>query len=1218
MAKSNKQRDESQRHKDIQLIIPPIFAMVPPIDYKGRKKTRCGWMICHRAPLLNLDSLYNRRGNAFDYDTDTGSYVDSNLSFSLSNISSDSDSDFGNIPYHSPNKLSRANSVKKKQSISLTRQTSHSRSKRQLLIRQKSQKYLNNDDLPYKRPIDLPNGWIEVYDPEERQYLPIGSKVLVTFPDDILKIYGIVKKFIKIGFYSVYLIDRKSEEVFERSQLYLLSRKTFYFNMITGQSAWTIDDARLNPFDSIPLSLTGDEWIDCQNKSVIRRIFDNYIEYFNSFIEIVFYVYVQGVEEEQAALLLQRLYRQIHKKPISIEPWLSTAFFVDPPEEVYQSCRLLAGWAYLRRRARNLGDFRDVHGVEWEEYADTTSSEYFYWSEDSNNYSWEKPEVPDRSKKVVELFEVGDEVLYRFPGMTRDELAIVTRIRTDDETGDDMYDVVHKIKPELQLKWIAHIELKRPPLEGDALLLKRYEQIWRRQIKRNHEGLHRKKKREREKQLLYEMERLKEIKILNGVIPNSKGDTASIMRGRVLRVTTEKQEIIDEKELNEGKIRKQLVKVRVEQIKAESTIQLTRADILSLTRAVDTQLQMKDRIEARHKLQLQLKEDNERKQLQRYQLEETLRTIESYMTTPRSLARRQIIRYCHIAMQRQKDKYIICDWGCGEWIKMGYDQLDHTLNRCMRRILPCPQGCDKKLTEEEWLSNYDHTIVYDSDSDSDHEIDENSVNMKRIKLQRTTKVGMQNNSNITANQTNSLTNTSKESIVQKMTYQHYHETEECPKRLVYCPRQCLEWIAFEDLDRHLDIQCTKRPAKPIYCRLGCNKEFGGLVEKLIQSEDDRLVHESEECIYRLVKCNWRYEDGKYCAAQMQAKDRDEHRDYHLSQLGITSYKVPGTYIYKIPSKTTKIKVQAWGAGGGSGHFKHRRGGSGGGGAFVEVIVTVEPYEVLEITVGSGGGAGAVGTEIEIVDLDYQREENKSRMKQQMYLSKEQRLQKNIEVLNNKEIIDSTCGVTPGGQPGGGDGFGGGGLWAAGGGGGYSIISKRTPKGNHALIVAGGGGGGCSLDGLPGVGMDGILPGTKIDLINGHSATCQNPGNAGDSGSILNSKWAALDGSQWQGGHGSEFGAGGGGGYFGGGGGGTTPGLGGGGGGGASYVYLPRANDHVIVMGQGYMPGGLQHDPPDAVGIGDWDKVGGIVGQGGLGNAETTHSGNNGCVRIFKP
>lgn len=94
--------------------------------------------------------------------------------------------------------------------------------------------------------------------------------------------------------------------------------------------------------------------------------------------------------------------------------------------------------------------------------------------------------------------------------------------------------------------------------------------------------------------------------------------------------------------------------------------------------------------------------------------------------------------------------------------------------------------------------------------------------------------------------------------------------------------------------------------------------------------------------------------------------------------------------------------------------------------------------------------------------------------------------------------------------------------------------------------------------------------------------------------------------------------GGGGGYFGGGGGGTTPGIGGGGGGGSSYVFFPRAVDYVCILGEKNMPGGLQHSPPDAVGIGEWDKVGGLVGQGGTANLETTHKGNSGCVRIYKP
>ena len=151
---------------------------------------------------------------------------------------------------------------------------------------------------------------------------------------------------------------------------------------------------------------------------------------------------------------------------------------------------------------------------------------------------------------------------------------------------------------------------------------------------------------------------------------------------------------------------------------------------------------------------------------------------------------------------------------------------------------------------------------------------------------------------------------------EEISYQLHHETNECPKRLIYCPNLCLDWVPQEDLALHLAEKCTKRPAIPIYCRLGCGAVFGGRVESLIQSEDDRLLHENEACDFRLVRCNWRYEDGKYCASQMMAKDRDSHRDYHLSLLGVTTYVVPGTYIYKVPSKITKLKLQVWGAGGG--------------------------------------------------------------------------------------------------------------------------------------------------------------------------------------------------------------------------------------------------------------------------------------------------------------
>jgi hypothetical protein len=168
------------------------------------------------------------------------------------------------------------------------------------------------------------------------------------------------------------------------------------------------------------------------------------------------------------------------------------------------------------------------------------------------------------------------------------------------------------------------------------------------------------------------------------------------------------------------------------------------------------------------------------------------------------------------------------------------------------------------------------------------------------------------------------------------------------------------------------------------------------------------------------------------------------------------------------------------------------------------------------------------------------------------------------------------------------------------------------------IVAGAGGGGSSLSGRPGGGLEGELPGTRVDPINGGTATAASPGQAGESGSTFNTNWGATAGDMWQGGNGCEFGAGGGGGYLGGGGGGTSPGLGGGGGGGSSYVNPAIVRDYVVILGHGLEPGGLKHDPLLACGIGDWDLVGGLAGQGGKGLDNATNSGNNGAVRISRP
>lgn len=173
-------------------------------------------------------------------------------------------------------------------------------------------------------------------------------------------------------------------------------------------------------------------------------------------------------------------------------------------------------------------------------------------------------------------------------------------------------------------------------------------------------------------------------------------------------------------------------------------------------------------------------------------------------------------------------------------------------------------------------------------------------------------------------------------------------------------------------------------------------------------------------------------------------------------------------------------------------------------------------------------------------------------------------------------------------------------------------------GAQVLLLAAGGGGAGSIDGLPGGALEGSLPGTLLDPLNGSTATVDKPGRPGETGSTFNSAWNGTSGDMWQGGNGCEFGAGGGAGYYGGGGGGTSPGIAGSGGGGSSYYYSKIIRDIVIMGGHGIEPGGLQHDPPLACGLGEWDKTGGFAGKGGRGDRTMTSPGNNGAIRIIKP
>ena len=127
----------------------------------------------------------------------------------------------------------------------------------------------------------------------------------------------------------------------------------------------------------------------------------------NPYVDLVFYVHQDNFAMEKSVLHLQSNFRSQHRKGRPFKEWVSQSFFFDIPEEVRELQKEWAGWAYLRRRSTNVGEFLDVDGEEWEEYVDKKTSEYFYWCEDSNLYQWDKPEVFQRKLDTRELLKEG-------------------------------------------------------------------------------------------------------------------------------------------------------------------------------------------------------------------------------------------------------------------------------------------------------------------------------------------------------------------------------------------------------------------------------------------------------------------------------------------------------------------------------------------------------------------------------------------------------------------------------------------------------------------------------------------------------------------------------------------------------------------------------------------------------------------------------------------
>ena len=332
-------RDDQALFRKRNMNSPPIFALVPRFWPDGRLKMQSGWRVCRRS--LGFDETAPEVG-----DTSTVT------------MGSDSEND---DDQSTANKLmSGQGSVAQEGSIA------------SLMSAEK--------DGLMDHYLSLPLGWTEVYDVEEPETLKYNDKVLCMRLSGLPRVYGTVRvETKKKGYYKIKFVDSSiDDEIIERSHLELVSRPKFYCQLDKGICAWSTEDALKAPMESYSLTMCGEDWHELFRKATLRRTFNDYDELYLQSLDQILYMHYDDYKKELAILRVQDVVRSKYQFRRPITPWASQAFSFDTPDEVKRLKRIKNAWAYLRRRSTNVGEFMDKDGIEWEEYMDKKTSEYFY------------------------------------------------------------------------------------------------------------------------------------------------------------------------------------------------------------------------------------------------------------------------------------------------------------------------------------------------------------------------------------------------------------------------------------------------------------------------------------------------------------------------------------------------------------------------------------------------------------------------------------------------------------------------------------------------------------------------------------------------------------------------------------------------------------------------------------------------------------------------
>ncbi|CAM9794615.1 unnamed protein product [Chrysoparadoxa australica] len=579
----------------------------------------------------------------------------------------------------------------------------------------------------------------------------------------------------------------------------------------------------------------------------------------------------------------------------------------------------LSGWAFMKRRGRLVRTLTDMDGDKWQEWQDRISGLHFYFCDVLSKYKFELPDLPPPPREQLDKelqLHVGEKVLHLFKGTRKPALSTVTSIREDDETHEIMYDVESAADDGAYVaRWVKRRALQKAPKTAEEMELEEKETAWRKELRAA------KAKRERqaaERQAQeYEKERQTRRGPIGSLLRRRYKDRDVDVEGRRQKRAEKEAELRIEEERQAAERAATVSQL----LKAASTSSQTPEEVLKAAKytlsrgsqdgaiempsATGTEQSLVPTVNwGRSQIEAERAAREDEKALRAQEVEEELVVKEGKMTSPRTLNRRRVVRMLHMCMIRQDDGYVVCEWGCRCWVKLGHDKFFHETELCIKRVLPCELGCGLRMKEEEWLA--------------------------------------------------------PAAEKPEMPRQQYHEEEECRRRLLPCKRRCGEWVPFEEMDRHLRVLCIKHPVPALQCRLGCGETFEGGLHRLLQSEEERLEHEHELCDFRLMPCPW---DG--CDELVRASCRKEHREEHIIRTGVILFTRPGTFEYDVPDSCHLIKVQVWGAGGGGGHMIDGPAGPGGGAAFVEALVKTMPGEQLHVVVGAGGAAGVPGYVVDV-------------------------------------------------------------------------------------------------------------------------------------------------------------------------------------------------------------------------------------------------------------